>query len=370
MTGRGAATGPVIPVPVVLLGLGSVGMALLRQLLDTRQDLARRSGVRLVPVALADSQSFLHADDGLPDREIRAALKAKTAGNSLSTLSSSYSLADLDASLAPDAILVDLTASPATTIMLKAALGVGAGLVLANKRPLSGLWADANPFFETARLRYEATVGAGLPVISTLHTLLSTGDRVAAIEGCLSGTLGYLCTQLERGVRYSSAVSAARDLGYTEPDPREDLSGQDVARKALILARTAGWPLGMEDLTVEPLYTDALSTLSPRGFLEAMPTLDDAFDQRVRVARSDGQVLRYRARVEAAGGKVELAAVPKDGPLGALNGPANYVAFYTARYADHPLIISGPGAGPEVTAAGVLGDIINLAMDNRGIPFP
>jgi homoserine dehydrogenase len=298
----------------------------------------------------------------LPDDELQAAIRTKEAGNSLSAFSSSRPLADLDTVLAPGIILVDLTASPETTPMLRAALGCGADLVLANKRPLSGSWIDAESFFDSAGLRYEATVGAGLPVIATLRTLLQAGDRVTAIEGCLSGTLGYLCTLLERGISYSAAVSSARELGYTEPDPRDDLSGQDVARKALILARTAGWPLEIQDLTVKALYDKALSTLSLVDFLEAMPTLDGSYDQQVQRARASNQVLRYRARIDAGGGEVELVAVPQESPLGALTGPANYVAIYSTLYADYPLIISGPGAGPEVTAAGVLADIIDLAL--------
>jgi homoserine dehydrogenase len=364
MSWRRAATGPVIQVPVVILGLGTVGRALLRQILNTRQGLVQRTGLQLIPVALVDSRAFLFAPDGLPDNELQAALGAKEAGRSLTIFSSSHPLADLDRVLAPGTILVDLTASPATASILRAALGDGAGLVLANKRPLSGPWIDAQPLFGSADLRYEATVGAGLPVIATLRTLLGAGDRVTAIEGCMSGTLGYLCTQLERGLSYSAAVSAARELGYTEPDPRDDLSGQDVARKALILARTAGWPLEIQDLTVEALYTEALSALSLADFLETMPALDDAYDRRVRQARANGQVLRYRARIEAGGGQVELAAVPQESSLGALSGPANHVAIYSTLYTDHPLIISGPGAGPEVTAAGVLGDIIDLALHN------
>jgi homoserine dehydrogenase len=201
-----------------------------------------------------------------------------------------------------------------------------------------------------------------LPAIATLWTLLDTGDRVSVIEGCLSGTLGYLCTQLERGVPYSEAVSEAHSLGYTEPDPRDDLSGQDVARKALILARTVGWPLEMVDLTVEPLYSDGLSTLSRQAFMAATPSMDEFYAGRVRHAASEGRVLRYVARIGPDGGRVGLAPVPQDEPLGALRGPANYVAFYTDRYAENPLVISGPGAGPEVTAAGVLGDVIDLAL--------
>ena len=234
------------------------------------------------------------------------------------------------------------------------------GVVLANKIPLAADWNAAKTFFEYSDLRYECTVGAGLPVIDTLQYLLDTGDRVTRIEGCLSGTLGYLCAELEQGVPYSEAVAQAKALGYTEPDPRDDLSGKDVARKALILARTAGWPLEMADLTVELLYPKSLSGVSTDEFMAAVSILDEPYSRRVGEAQTGGQVLRYVARVGPDGGEVGLAAVPQDSPVGALRGPANYIALHTTRYNEVPLVLSGPGAGPEVTAAGVLGDIVRI----------
>jgi len=349
---------------IIILGLGNVGRALLRQVLDTRAVLARRARLRLTPIGLADSQGLLLDPTGLPDEALHAALRAKTDGRPLSTLVGQDGILPyLGDVLQPGTILVDVTASPKTEPTLRAALDAGCGLVLANKIPLAGLWAKAKPFFEHPHLRYEATVGAGLPVIATLHYLLGTGDQVTGIEGCLSGTLGYLCAELERGVPYSAAVSQARSLGYTEPDPREDLSGRDVARKTLILARTAGWPLDMADLTVEPLYPERLVSVSTEEFMAATPTLNEQYIARIGETQARGQTLRYVARVGPDGGEVGLVAVPhgRGAVTAPLRGPANHVAFRTARYAEIPLIVSGPGAGPKITAAGVLGDIINLA---------
>lgn len=355
-------------IPIVILGLGNVGSALLHQILGTRAVLAQRAGLWLTPIGIADSQGLLLDPTGLPDEALHAALRAKTDGRPLSTLVGQDGILHyLGNVLQPGTILVDVTASPKTEPTLRAALDAGCGLVLANKIPLAGPWAKAKPFFEHLHLRYEATVGAGLPVISTLHYLLDTGDQVTAIEGCLSGTLGYLCTELERGVPYSAAVSQARSLGYTEPDPREDLNGRDVARKMLILARTAGWPLEMADLTVEPLYPERLVSVSTEEFMAATPTLDEQYTARIGEAQARGQTLRYVARVGPDGGEVGLVAVPHDSPLGVLRGPANYVALHTRRYAEIPLVLSGPGAGPEVTATGVLGDVINLASTKQVI---
>jgi homoserine dehydrogenase len=359
----------MIQIPVIFLGLGNVGQALLRQVLDTRDALAQRAGLRLALTGLADSQATLLDPAGLPDDDLEQALQAKSAGRSLGTLPGNRPLDALTSALGPGAILADLTASPDTAPILLEALEAECGLVLANKHLLGGPWAGARALLAYAHLRYEVTVGAGLPVISTLRTLLDTGDQVTAIEGCLSGTLGYLCAQLERGTVYSEAVSQAKDLGYTEPDPREDLSGRDVARKALILARTAGWPLEMGDLSVEPLYTETLSDVSVQEFMAAMPILNGPYARRVQNARVKGQVLRYTACIGPKGGQVGLEAVPQDSLLGALHGPANYLALHTTRYAAEPLVLSGPGAGPEVTAAGVLGDIVNLADKFRSHDF-
>ncbi|MEA3342426.1 MAG: hypothetical protein U9R15_20885, partial [Chloroflexota bacterium] len=347
-------------IPVIFLGLGNVGQALLRQILDTRDVLARRAGLRLVPVALADTSGVLLDPTGLSDEALRAVLQTKASNRPLNTLVGQQNgiLSYLDDVLRPGAILMDVTASTETEPMLQAALNAGCRVVLSNKHPLSVPWEKARQFLEHPHLRYEATVGAGLPVVATLRYLLDTGDRIAAIEGCLSGTMGYLCAELERGVSYSAAVYQARSLGYTEPDPREDLSGRDMARKSLILARTAGWPLEIADLTVEALYPASLADIPAEAFMAATSTLDEEYAARVVEARADGMVLRYVARVGPDGGEVGLAAVPQDGPLGALRGPANYIAFYTDRYSETGLVVSGPGAGPKVTAAGVLGDIL------------
>ncbi len=352
----------MIQITIILLGVGNVGRALLRQTLDTRDALAHRAGLRLLITGLADSQALLHDPNGLPDDVLKNALQTKNAGRSLGALPQAQTLGRLDDALQPDTILVDLTASPDTSPTLQTALQAHSGIVLANKHLLGGPWSEAQAFLDYAHLRYEVTVGAGLPVIATLRTLLNTGDQVSAIEGCFSGTLGYLCAQLEQGASYSDAVAQAKDLGYTEPDPRQDLGGQDVARKALILARTVGWPLEMDDLHVEPLFTETLSDISVQEFIAATPILNGPYARRVQSARDQDKVLRYVARVSPQGGQVGLEAVPQDSLLGALRGPANFIALHTTRYDQEPLVISGPGAGPEVTAAGVLGDIINLAL--------
>lgn len=367
-------------VPIIFLGVGNIGGTLLKQILESGEEVARRTGLQLTPVALADVSGVLFDPDGLSKETLRAALDAVVGGGLLEAVNGIRPLDAVNHALRPGAIMVDMTATPKTAPTLLAAMEAGCGVVLANKIPLAADWSAARTFFEYPNLRYECTVGAGLPVIDTLRYLLDTGDRVTKIEGCLSGTLGYLCAELEKGVAYSAAVAQAKKLGYTEPDPRDDLSGNDVARKALILARTArlrterprspqaaGWPLKDADathpgdLTIEPLYAESLAGLSIDEFMAATPSLNEEYATRVEEAKAAGKVLRYVAQVGPAGGTVGLVAVERDGALGALRGPANYVAIYTERYAEVPLAISGPGAGREVTAAGVMGDIIKLA---------
>ncbi len=348
-------------VPLILLGMGKVGGALLQQLLSTREALQREAGIRFTIIGLADSTSALLDRGGLTDLLLAEAQRAKAAGRSFSELDGALPLREVDSYLQPGTLLIDATASAKTVSLLKEALAARYGIILANKLPLAGPWAKAEPLFVHPFLRYEATVGAGLPIISTLRTLLATGDRITSIEGILSGTLAYLCTQLMRGTPYSVALAQARALGYTEPDPREDLSGQDVVRKALILARTAGWPLDEDEITVEPLYPPDLASLSVNEFLSAVATLDEDYAHRVEEARSRGRVLCYVARVGPNGGAVGVEEVEKESALGALRGPENAVSFHTERYAAYPLVVSGPGAGPQVTAAGVLGDIVELA---------
>ena len=227
----------------------------------------------------------------------------------------------------------------------------GCSIVLANKKPVASQWEDVHWLFDHPNVRYEATVGAGLPVISTLRQLRETGDRITAIEGCMSGTLGFLCAEIERGVAYSAAVREAKSLGYTEPDPRDDLSGQDVARKALILARTAGWPLEPEAIEVEPMFPESLSSVDLEEFMAATAKLDNVYGSENQEAQANGKSSVYRAG-EPHRRQGRIVAVPRESAWGAFRGSANFIAFTTTRYDAIPLVVSGPGAGAEVTAAG------------------
>ena len=351
-------------INLFVLGFGKVGQALVKQILSAR-DLLNNHGMNLHIVGLSDSRALLYRDEGLTAAQIQSALTHKGQGQSLEIMDSTHPVDSIDRLLKPGDILVDTTASPHTTARLLRAVEVGSGIVLANKIPLCGPWEETQKLFTYPNIKYEATVGAGLPVITTLKYLLSTGDSLQSIVGCLSGTLGYLCSCLEEGLPYSQAVKDARSLGYTEPDPRQDLSGMDVARKAVILSRTAGIPVELSDLSVEPLYPTELEKVSVEEFLQLADQEDAQYAGLVNRATAEQKAPRYTARITPEGIQVGLDLANKASPLGSLKGPDNYIAFQTNRYSASPLVISGPGAGIEVTAAGVFGDILQLARESH-----
>ena len=262
-------------------------------------------------------------------------------------------------------MLVDVTAEE-TSDVLSEALGQGFDLVLANKRPLAGPPLAYRRLFEAVaasgrRVRYEATVGAGLPVLDTFRKLVESGDRVLRIEGCVSGTLGYVLSALEDGRAFSAAVGEAVRLGYAEPDPRDDLSGQDVLRKGLILARLLGYegPVPKAESLVPP----ALRGIPLPRFLAQVSGLDEGWRRRVAAEKARGHVLRYVVVATGRAVQAGLRSLPRESPLGALKGTRNLLSFTTRRYREEPLVVAGPGAGPDVTAAGVLNDIQSLGTD-------
>jgi aspartokinase/homoserine dehydrogenase 1 len=269
--------------------------------------------------------------------------------------------------------MVDATAAD-TAPLLEIALGRGFDLVLANKVPLAGDQSAVDGIFVAAavngrRILNEATVGAGLPVIDTLRKLAESGDEVLSIEGCPSGTLGYLLGEVGRGVAFSTALRAARAAGYTEPDPRVDLSGLDVARKALILARLIGFRGDLDEVNIESLVPDALRDGSTERFVDHLENLDEEWSARVRDARDRGELLRYRARVTPKGITVGLVSVSATDPLAQLTGTDNQFSITTRRYTQ-PLVITGPGAGAPVTAAGVFNDLLRLVAERGEITKP
>jgi homoserine dehydrogenase len=345
---------------VFLLGLGGVGRALARQLLAARKLHELRHRLRLEVIGMADSAGFYIQPDGIDDIRLAelVAHKSQTARLGLPQTP----VAGLLEQLPQGCIVVDSTATAHTAAILLDALQRGCGVVLANKLPLAG---DLNWFdgITSGRARWETTVGAALPVISTLNTLLDSGDEVQCIEGSLSGTLGFIASQLEVGISFGSAVRDAKERGYTEPDPRQDLGGLDAARKALIMARMLGYRLNMSDVQVESLYPAEMDTLSVAEFLRESDRLNDAMAARALELTRGGKKLRYSAMVENGKCRVGLTGADPESRLGSIRASDSIVVFTTKYYSDNPLAVSGRGAGQEVTASGVLADIVSLSRE-------
>jgi aspartokinase/homoserine dehydrogenase 1 len=310
--------------------------------------------------------------DGLTARQLAAFADAKEAGETLASHEGAT------AARAPEAVawiarhalarpvLVDLTADD-TLAALRAGLSAGMDIVLANKRPLSASRPDVAELRALAarqnkRILHETTVGAGLPVMDSYAKLVETGDTVLRIEGCTSGTLGFLLSEIGKGRPFSESLRDAMSRGFTEPDPRDDLSGMDVARKALILARMMGFAGELTDVKVESLVPHELQKLPLKSFLSRLEQQDASWAEQQEAAARQGRVLRYVLNATARRVVVGLRAVPLSHPLAGLRGTDNQIVFTTRRYREHPLVITGPGAGPSVTAAGVLNDVLQLAQ--------
>jgi aspartokinase/homoserine dehydrogenase 1 len=349
-------------ISVGMIGPGTVGRALLAQLAERAPVLRERFALDLRLRAVANSTRMVLSDAGVRPDEAIALLERDGVPIDLGALATHVRAAHL-----PHAVIVDCTASETIASRYEAWLASGMHVVTPNKR------AGAGPLARHRSLRaferrgrhwlYEATVGAGLPVIATLRDLSRTGDRIDRIEGVLSGTLSYVFNVFDGSRPFSEVVRAAKHLGYTEPDPRDDLSGVDVARKLVILAREIGVELELDAVEVESLVpASAANAPTPEAFLDQLARGDDAMGERLANARADGCVLRYVGVVDRSGSaRVALTAYPSTHAFARLGATDNVFAFTTSRYAERPLVVQGPGAGPEVTAGGVFADLLRLA---------
>ena len=267
----------------------------------------------------------------------------------------------------PHAVIIDCTASDHIAGRYADWLSRGIHVITPNKKAFSSAYSDYKALQRAAdegssHYFYETTVGAALPVISALCDLLYTGDEVRSIRGIFSGTLAYLFNVYDGTTPFSEIVRAAKENGYTEPDPRDDLSGMDVARKLTILARELGQEIEIGDFPVRNLVPESLRDCSIDEFLDKLPEHDDEIDALYRKAVADNKRLRYVAALDAEGNaSVGLEAVDDDHPFCNINLTDNIVQFETDRYSANPLVIQGPGAGPEVTAGGVFADLLRLA---------
>lgn len=343
-----------------LIGPGQVGAALLDQLAAAAPRLRSQHQLDLRLRGIASSRRMHLAERGMDWNHWRT--------ESIET----GDLLDLDqfashiqAAHLPHAMIIDCSASAEVASHYPKWLAAGIHVITPNKQAGSA----PMPQYQATRAaaqrghwRYEATVGAGLPVIGTLRDLIDTGDEVLAIEGIFSGTLSYLFNSYDGSLPFSQLVLDARAKGFTEPDPRDDLSGLDVARKLVILAREWGKVIELAEVALVGLVPDNLASVGKEEFLQRVHELDAELSRRLEDARQRGTVLRFVARVDESGASVGLVELPAEHAFAHLRPTDNVVQFTTARYRENPLIVQGPGAGPEVTAAGVFADLLRVAQ--------
>ena len=342
-------------------GVGRVGAALLDQI-DAQTERLRENGVEVVLAGLGRSKGAVLDPTGLDLSDWRSASEAKkTTG------------ADMIESAArsdhPCRVFVDATASADVGEDYEPLLRAGVAVVSANKLAFS----DAMARFETLQrlgaqgmgLFFETTVGAGLPILKTIEDLVATGDEIERVEGVLSGTLGFICDRLMAGTPFSDALREADDLGFTEPDPREDLGGRDVARKLVILGRMAGFSFELGEVDITPLLPgEGWADMNVDDFWKRLPEVDTHFAELREQAVAAGHALRYLASVDDGQASVRMTEVSAGHPCASLSNSENLVTITSTRYANTPLVVRGPGAGPEVTAAGVFADILRALAES------
>jgi len=354
-------------IDVFLVGCGVIGGELLDQFHRQKAFLAARQ-VKLCVYGIANSGSLLLDADGIDLSAWKTAMAASTQAFTREAL-----VAFVQDNHLTNPVLIDCTSAQAVADQYVDYLAAGFHVVTPNKKANTGTMAYYRELRATAqsqrrRFLYETTVGAGLPVIDTLQGLFNAGDALLSFEGILSGTLSYVFGLLEEGVPLSEVTAQAKQLGYTETDPREDLSGMDVARKLLVIAREAGLVLDLSDVVIEPVLPAGFAEgLDVPAFMAELPKLDAAFAERAQQARERGEVLRYIGEISEGRCKVAIKALPVEHPLAKVKDGENALAIQTRYYQPIPFVLRGYGAGARVTAAGVFSDLMRTLGWQQGV---
>jgi aspartokinase/homoserine dehydrogenase 1 len=346
---------------VFCLGTGNIGTTLFRQLNEHAGFLEKHNGIQVKIVGISNTRKMVFSEDGL------------SLDNWKETLEASDMTANLDEFIAkmqdmnlPNCVFADNTASPVPIGYYERVFRSNISIVTCNKIGNSGTYAQYKNFKDTARKHgvdfyYETNVGAGLPIVRTLKDLMMSGDRVIRIEAILSGTISFIFNNFKGDVSFHDVVKIAQEKGYTEPDPRDDLRGTDFMRKMLILARDAGYVLEPGDVKIESMLPKAcLDAGSVADFYKELNNEGKFFADMKTKAEAAGKVLRYIGKLEDGQVSITLEAVDENHPFYTLSGSDNIISFTTERYKERPLVVKGPGAGAEVTAAGVFADIVNV----------
>lgn len=346
-----------------IIGTGLIGSTLLKQLSEQQASLRENLGIDLQLRGLANSRLMRLSSNVDSSSALDSIIPSDAP-----PFDASQFIAHIKTANLPHSVFVDCTASDTIPLHYTELLASSIPVVTPNKRGFSGSLDLYRRLQSASSLRrtpilHETCVGAALPILGTLSDLVRSGDQITSVEAVLSGTLSFIWNAMASGVPFSEAVLEAKKRGYTEPDPRDDLSGMDVARKVLILARDAGLSLEFEDIVVTPMLPAEALTWSLDEFITRLPTLDSHFDAKLEEATNQSQRLFFAATIDCVNRQASIGvrAVGAEHPFCALKGADNIVAFRSRRYAEQPLVIKGPGAGAEVTAAGVFADIIRIA---------
>ncbi len=344
-----------------LFGPGNIGGTLLDQLGRESERLKREFDLDLRVRGIATTKRMLLSEDGLDLSSWREKFEKYSI-----PYNEEVFLSHIKASYYPHWVLIDATASEERAMQYKSFIESGFHVITPNKKAPSGPYDYYEEILSASRrtgkkFLYETTVGAGLPIIVTLKDLRETGDTIEKVEGMVSGTLSWLFSTYDGTVPFSSLVLKAKEMGFTEPDPRDDLSGMDVARKTVILSRELGYKSSIGSFPIESLVPENLREVSKDEFLSRIEEMDEKMYSLYNEAKSDGMSLRYVGTVDGGECSVGLRKFPLSHPFSQAKGTDNVIQFTTARYHNQPLVVQGPGAGPEVTAAGIFADILRLS---------
>lgn len=342
-----------------IVGTGLIGKQLVEDVYGKRERFLAERHLDLRINGILNSRNMLLDEHGIAGSDWQVQLESSPRKSDMNAL-----LEYVKMNQSPNTILVDATASDEVPEWYEPFLAQGIAIVTPNKKANTGSWDRFKRLEDLARdndtcFLYETTVGAGLPLVQAVRDRVASGDDVRQLEGIFSGTLSYLFNRFDGIVPFSQLVSEARENGYTEPDPRDDLNGMDAARKLLILSRVTGKQVDLDDISVENLVPEDLRSSMPvEDFLKSLRIYDDAFREKFDQAQQQGKVLRYVATMDQNGLRVGLKPVGPESPLFALSGSENMLTLASDAYSDMPLVFKGPGAGAVVTANGVLADIV------------
>lgn len=349
-------------IHVFIAGTGTIAKSLIGQIAAHRLALQQEKELDLIVAGMANTRSLAFNEEGIDLGQWHDELKPRGEVKGIEGYVEFIRRQNLH-----NTIFVDCTASASVAAHYPDLLAANISVVTANKLGMAGEWELYERIREAergsnARFLYETNVGAGLPIINTLNDLKDSGDRIISIEGVLSGTLSFIFNELRKGGRFSRIVRSAREAGYTEPDPRDDLSGADFARKFLILGRELGGRLDYGQVECENLVPPELQGEMPVDeFLDRLECVDEGYAAEIEAARAEGMTIAFAGEFRDGKASIGVKRVPLSSPLAGLNGSENMVVFTTDRYRQTPLVVRGPGAGGEVTAGGVFADILRIA---------